>query len=272
MVEHQSTEYRTQSLTIKFMRTIRVPDNTDDSKLPPGLGEFRLFKTLDFAAKLPADMTAQHGVFFAMHQHEAMWVDFKANHPFMIKMYAGGINVVSGEHSVETIETKMRRLNLIGEGKSIQDYVVVPGQMWIDGFAVAPGVVRQFVATPLGMGYSVEAQLTGQETVGGLQFEITPSLPVRRRVSISYRAWQSSINRCYRPTSDDNPSDGYSVEVKTFTGKTIYINCSCSDTVDTFMECICDMEDIPVDQQRLLFQGRQMERGRSNSPLYTTFY
>lgn len=29
---------------------------------------------------------------------------------------------------------------------------------------------------PIGHGYSVEAQLTGEEVVGGLQFEITPAL------------------------------------------------------------------------------------------------
>lgn len=29
---------------------------------------------------------------------------------------------------------------------------------------------------PLGKGYTVEAQLTGKETVGGLTFEITPAL------------------------------------------------------------------------------------------------
>ncbi|KAK5636789.1 hypothetical protein RRF57_012501 [Xylaria bambusicola] len=164
VVQQTSPHYRSQSLIISFKRTIRVPDNAEVAQLPPGLGDFRLFKTRDFASKLPADITTQAGVFFTLYQSEAMWVDFKADHPFAIKIYAGGVNAVSGEHSLETKETKMRRLDLIAEGKNIQDYVVVPTQMWIDGFAVAPGGVRQFVAMPLGTGYSVEAQLTGQET------------------------------------------------------------------------------------------------------------
>lgn len=29
-----------------------------------------------------------------------------------------------------------------------QDFIVLPGQKWLDGICVAPGVVRQFVAMP----------------------------------------------------------------------------------------------------------------------------
>jgi hypothetical protein len=32
--------------------------------------------------------------------------------------------------------------------ETLQDYVVVPGQEWLDGICVAPGIVRQFVAMP----------------------------------------------------------------------------------------------------------------------------
>lgn len=87
----------------------------------------------------------------------------------------GGVNAISGEHASEEDEDRIRkrRANLKRSGHSIQDYVVVPGQEWIDGVAVNPGLVLQFVAMPMGDGYSVEAQLTGKETVGGLQLEIT---------------------------------------------------------------------------------------------------
>lgn len=88
-----------------------------------------------------------------------------------------GVNVVSGEHNREDAQTNARRSERIRESKSIQDYVVTPRQLWLDGIAVSPGVVRQFIAMPMGEGYSVEAQLTGEEVVGGLQFEITPAIP-----------------------------------------------------------------------------------------------
>ncbi|KAI0551392.1 hypothetical protein F4679DRAFT_137452 [Xylaria curta] len=151
VVKQISPDYRSQSLRISFQRTIRVPDNADEAKLPLNLGHFPLFKVCDFASKLPVDMAAKGGVLFPMHQREAMWINFDADHPFMIKIYAGGVNAVSGEHNMETVETKMRRLDLVSKKESIQDYVVVPRQPWIDGFAIAPGVVRQFVPMPLGM-------------------------------------------------------------------------------------------------------------------------
>lgn len=267
VVKHNSPDYKSQNLAIKFQRTIRVPDNANDAKLPPGLGKFSLFKTRDFARKLPAYMADQRGVFFTMYQREAMWVAFTADCPFMIKIYAGGVNVVSGEHSVETIETKMRRLDLMSEKKSIQDYVVVPSQMWIDGFAIAPGVVRQFVAMPLGMGYTVEAQLTGQEMVGGLQFEITPSLPQKRTPFFP----QKRTTPLYRPRpyeSSGNLDYGYSVHVKTLTGKTISIKCSSSDTIVNLKQYIQDQEGIPPDTQELIFSANKLENGMYNSSLY----
>jgi hypothetical protein len=82
-----------QRLNISFQRTIRVPGNADEAKLPPGLGNFPLFKVRDFASKLPTDMVAKGGVFFPMYQRESMWIDITAKYPFMIKIYAGGVNV-----------------------------------------------------------------------------------------------------------------------------------------------------------------------------------
>jgi ubiquitin len=108
-----------------------------------------------------------------------MWINFHSKQPYAIKIYVGGVNAVSGEPAVETAATKLRRQTQLREGKSVQDYVVVPNQPWLDGIAVSPGKVRQFVAMPTGSGYSVEAQVTGQEVTAGIQFEITPQAPYR---------------------------------------------------------------------------------------------
>ncbi|KAI1640788.1 hypothetical protein F4809DRAFT_637240 [Biscogniauxia mediterranea] len=169
--------YYPQNLRIWFHRTIRVPDNLGASQLPPGLGDFPLFQVKNYASKLPADMVARGGVFFPMHQKEALWIRMSATAPFMVKIYAGGVNVVSGEHKAESAETRQRRADRHARGENIQDYVVPPLQYWVDGFAVAPGVVRQFVAMPVGSGYNLEAQLAAEETIGGLQLEITPARP-----------------------------------------------------------------------------------------------
>lgn len=252
VVKHESPDYISQSLTISFQRTIRVPDNANKSQLPPDLGHFPLFKVSGFSSssKLPADMAAKGGVFFPMYQQEAMWINFRAKDPFMIKVYAGGVNAVSGEHKLETLETKMRRLNLVSENKNIQDYVVVPSQPWLDGFAVSPGVVRQFVAMPLGMGYTAEAQLTGQEVVGGLQLEITPSLPRKRIVRPRPAAY----------------SGDFSVQVKRLTGWQGPVQSSPSETVENFKLAVQDATKLLPHEQRLVFNGKELEDGESNQP------
>lgn len=58
----------THTLEITFQRTIRVPDNSNVSKLPPDLGRFPLYKVKDYATRLPKDMADKGGVFFPMHR------------------------------------------------------------------------------------------------------------------------------------------------------------------------------------------------------------
>ncbi|WYZ40680.1 hypothetical protein EsH8_IV_001021 [Colletotrichum jinshuiense] len=162
------------ALTFQLNRTIRVPDNRDTNNLPPGLGEFPLFRVSDYAHNMPDDMAKKGGIFFPMYQREAMWINFSAQAPFAIKIYVGGVNAVSGFPMTENDKTKEKRREMLNSGKQIQDYMVVPGQRWLDGIVSEDGKIRQFVAQPKGSGFSVEAQVTGEENVGGIQIEIIP--------------------------------------------------------------------------------------------------
>ncbi|KIL92243.1 hypothetical protein FAVG1_04651 [Fusarium avenaceum] len=160
-------------LTITLKRTVRVPDNDQIKALPPDLGSFPQFKVDDYAESLPDNMARKEGLFLPMYQREALWINFKSELCYAIKIYVGGINVLSGEPASPTTATALRRRNLLKSGKTLQDYIVVPEQPWLDGMAVEPGQVRQFVAMPVGTGHSVEAQMTGEETTAGIQFEVT---------------------------------------------------------------------------------------------------
>lgn len=64
---------------------------------------------------------------------------------------------------------------------------MVPGQPWLDGYASADGIVRQFVAMPLGSGLTVEQHLSGKEEHGGIQILIYPMKAERYRELLAER-------------------------------------------------------------------------------------
>ncbi len=162
-------------LRIDLQRTLRIPDDGRDYPLPPGLGRFPLRHVDDFHDRIPSSWLAHGGVMLPMYQSEAMWLNFSSDfisdrgvsYPFAIKVAAGKINAVTGDDWRETLH---------GDP---QDYMVVPGQPWLDGYCVSKGLIRQFVAMPLGTGYTAEEQLTGEAEHGGLQLIV---YPMRREV------------------------------------------------------------------------------------------
>ena len=149
---------------ISFQRTLRIPDDNRDYPLPPGLGCFPMRHVEDHASRLPEHWARRGGVLLPMYQAEALWINFssEAGYPFAVKIAAGKINAITGEPW---------RDDLVEDP---QDYAVVPDQPWIDGFCVSEGLVRQFVAMPLGDGYTAEEQLTGTAEHGGLQIIAYP--------------------------------------------------------------------------------------------------
>ncbi|RLJ22009.1 hypothetical protein DJ030_02710 [bacterium endosymbiont of Escarpia laminata] len=147
---------------IDFQRTLRIPDDNREYPLPPGLGQFPVEHVDDFAERLP-ELWRQHGgVFIPMYQSEALWINFSGDYPCAVKIAAGKINAVSGESWSD------------GLSDDPQDYAVIPEQPWLDGFNVSEGYIRQFVAMPLGEGYTAEEQITGKAEHGGLQIIVYP--------------------------------------------------------------------------------------------------
>ncbi|KAH6653835.1 hypothetical protein BKA67DRAFT_676351 [Truncatella angustata] len=196
------------ALTLTINRTVRVPDNQDTNMLPPSLGHFPLFKVQDYADRMPSDMVAKGGLFFPMYQREAMWINFTALRPFALKVYVGGVNAVSGFPMQENETTRQKRLKMLKDGKRIQDYMVVPDQRWLDGIASEDGKIRQFIAKPKGSGFSVEAQVTGEEKVGGVQIEVIPiKCEFPRDMDVRYENQQGQVIKRTLVMADKRLSD-----------------------------------------------------------------
>lgn len=249
-----------QSLSISFERTVRVSDNESANELPPGLGCFPLYSAASFDS-LPPKMAKKGGFFFPMYQREAMWIKFEADSPFAIKVYIGGVNAISGESARETEATMKRRLALMQDKKNIQDYVVAPKQLWLDGIATGAGTVRQFVATPLGSGYSVEAQITGAETIGGIQFEITP---VKAPPPIKAPPPSAVISLPVRVAGDG--MEWMQLFVKELTRATHTLEVTRNHSIDNVKSMLTMKLGIPADQVRMIFAGKQLEGGEYIKP------
>ena len=150
--------------SIRFQRTLRIPDDNREYPLPPGLGAFPLAHVEDYAEKLPQSWGEHGGVLLPMYQSEALWINFNSpsDYPFAVKIAVGKINAVTGKQWKNTLDADE------------QDYIVLPDQPWLDGICIQKGIIRQFVAMPLGGGYTVEEQITGQAEHGGLQILVYP--------------------------------------------------------------------------------------------------
>ena len=194
-------------LTIDFQRTLRIPDDGRDYPLPPGFGSFPLHHIDDYAGRVPASWLDRGGILLPMWQAEALWLNFdspdldgrESPYPFALKIATGKISALTGD--------PWQR----GLHRNPQDYLVVPEQPWLDGYCVEKGIIRQFVAMPLGEGYTAEEQLTGKAEFGGMQIEIFPMRPeifakrfprIERRAEVDYAAGEyPELSACGAPAA-----------------------------------------------------------------------
>ncbi|MFJ6793310.1 hypothetical protein [Streptomyces sp. NPDC091268] len=152
---------------VAFMRTLRLPESGTHG-LPPGLGQFPLRRVEDYPDTAPPEWLAKGGVMLPVYLREAMWLSFGGTRePTALQVGVGKVCAVSGERWSGRLARRP------------QNYLVLPRQPWLDGINSGDGTVRQFVAVPLGLGATVEGQVTGEETAGGVQLQAFPLRPDR---------------------------------------------------------------------------------------------
>lgn len=170
--------------TITLHRTIRLPEDGKSHSLPPSRGHFAMKRIEDYKDKVPAAWKDHGGVFIPMFEREAMWLGFSGP-TSAVKVATGKVNAVSGCKWSQELQPPT---GVDGKDPE-QDYMVAPHpQPWLDGFNIGGGQIRQFVAMQMGKGYTVEAQVTGKEDVGGIQVLVIPPKPGAIKVpSYNYR-------------------------------------------------------------------------------------
>lgn len=146
-------------VTVRFMRTLRLPE-TGTHPLPPGLGTFPLRRVKDYPDRVPASWREHGGVLLPVRQREAMWLSFSSPLPAALQVGVGKVCAVSGRPWSDRLS------------QDPQNYVVLPRQPWLDGINSGHGTIRQFVAVPLGLGATVEGQVSGEEVWGGIQLRV----------------------------------------------------------------------------------------------------
>lgn len=152
------------SSSVTIQRTYRVPDNQAVQGLPPSLGSFPMVKVEDVKERLPSDMVEKGGVLVPVYPYEAMWFSFSGRsfRPSVLQLAAGKVNAITGKLWDGLMDTSPQNFVVIGGDKG-------GSQPWLDGWRTEGGTVRQFVASVLGKGQTVEFQVTGKETEGGVQ-------------------------------------------------------------------------------------------------------
>lgn len=146
-------------VTVRFMRTLRLPE-TGTHPLPPGLGAFPLRRVADHPDTAPPEWLARGGVMLPVYQREAMWLSFSATAPAALQVGVGKVCAVSGRPWSDRLS------------QDPQNYALLPRQPWLDGINSGSGTIRQFVAVPLGLGATVEGQVSGEEVWGGVQLQV----------------------------------------------------------------------------------------------------
>jgi len=186
---------------IDFLRTLRLPDDGETHYLPPGLGKFPLRHIEDFDLGSNNHLKKRGGVIMPMFQADALWLNFssinftgEAAYPIALKIGTGKICAVSGDSWSSNLN------------RDPQDYLVVPEQPWLDGYNVGKDIVKQFVAAPMGQGFTVEEQLTGNADIGGIQIQ---AFPMKKEFydklnvvpEVSAEMAMGDMQCCYSPSS-----------------------------------------------------------------------
>ncbi|PVH90894.1 hypothetical protein DM02DRAFT_708534 [Periconia macrospinosa] len=224
-----------ESLIISFKRTLRLPDDHGNDFSPPDLGAIPFSYVAAHAAQIFADMQITGGLLLPMYPKyhafivsDAGWVQFAVKKPYayLVKIYVDGINSITGEPAAEVESTRARPGANHAKGPtSLQDYIVVTEQLWLDGHADIEGNVQQFTLPIL-------RPDSAKPSILNIQFEVTPYV---------------------QAPPEPVESDEYSIVVRAFIPRELVFKTNRDDTFECLKRRVRERDGIPVSQQRMLY-------------------
>ncbi|MHA2281519.1 MAG: hypothetical protein ACXAC5_11750 [Promethearchaeota archaeon] len=128
---------------VEVIKTTKV--NVDDSshELPPYGGAYQEYKVADYFCP---EEWSNDGVFVAVKEGDPLWFDFRRNNDeFAILCAIQRLNPVTGDAA--DLDAGLTK-------DPAQNYLKMPEQQWLDGYA-KDGKVYQFVVTKAGVGLAV---------------------------------------------------------------------------------------------------------------------
>lgn len=111
-------------------------------QLPPDLGPFREFKVADWFCP---DEWSKDGIFVPVREGDPMWFDLRLNPECACLCAVQRVNPVTGEPA--NLDAGLAK-------DPSQNYLALPKQRWLDGYA-KDGKVYQFIVTKEGVGLAV---------------------------------------------------------------------------------------------------------------------
>lgn len=127
---------------VSLRQTDKISVDDNAHALPPDKGIFSEYKVSDYFCP---DEWSKDGIFVPVEENQPLWIDFRGNPECAVLCSVQRINPVTGEPS--DLEGGLKK-------DPIQNYLVLPEQLWLDGYS-NQGKVYQFVATKAGEGLAV---------------------------------------------------------------------------------------------------------------------